>query len=713
MAAIELRHAGTPVKLTLEKLSDRTFEVRLQRTDSNDFNLPFDAALPGSREVLWQGTSLDQAANIPFGSYQIHLSSEPLALEVRDASKKVIQSFQWQPEGKTFTFHADAPVFGLGGGGPGFDRRGAVFPMKDGWGGYKRESHGSRVAVPYLISPAGWSLFFNHLPGQMGEFDLRNPIAGYRPDAAQDALPFDLFVSLSEDPALLAVERGKIEGNAPLPPKWALGYMQSHRTLAGPDEVMSVAKTFRDHHLPCDALIYLGTGYCPAGWNKGHGSLDFNPKIFPKPAEMMKDLHDLDFKVVLHANRVPEKLHGDTLTPDGGDSIGSYWESHLPAFATGADAWWPDDGDELSAASRVARHRLYELGPLRERSNERPWSLHRTGYLGVQKYGGWMWSGDPDSTWDTLRAQVTVGLNHSVSLTPFWGSDTGGFIPSKELTSELYVRWFEFSCFTPSFRSHGRSWHLHLPWGWNTGEFGPLEVDANFTGLPALEDTRNPGIEPICKKYLELRYQLLTYNYTLARETSERGIPMMRPLWMHAPDEPETMKHGDEFFWGKDLLVAPVLEKGATRRTLYLPKGKWYDFWTGLPVEGGREITRPADLATLPLYVRAGAVLPIDPVRQFTSQATDEPLALRIYPGADGGTEIYQDDGTSMDFSKGLSLTTQMTWRDGPHMLHLKSGKKSDYVPAWPKRIRVESANGQEVRTIPWDGSKLDIPLEH
>ncbi|MES2475851.1 MAG: TIM-barrel domain-containing protein [Verrucomicrobiota bacterium] len=706
LSAAMLQHAGEPVTMTLSEVSENTFEVRLQRAAATDFKLPADASLPDlPRKILWQGASLDSPSKIDFGIYQIHISPTPLTLEIRRGEKS-IQTLRWQADGKTLSFRTDTPTFGLGGGGPGFDRRGNVFSMKDGWGAYKRETHGSRVAIPYLISPGGWSLFFNHLPGQLGEFDLTNSASEYRPDASQDALPVNLFVSLADDPRLLVGERGKIEGNAPLPPRWALGYMQSHRTLASAEQVREVAQTFRDHQLPCDALIYLGTGYCPAGWNRGHGSLDFNNDIFPEPRKMLDDLHRLHFKVVLHANQAPAGLHGTTIAPDGGDSIGSYWESHLPAFSTGADAWWPDDGDELSTNARVARHRAYQLGPQRERPDERPWSLHRTGYLGVQKFGGWMWSGDPFSLWETLQAQVAVGLNHSISLSPFWGSDTGGFIPTAELTSELYVRWFQFSCFTPSFRSHGRAWQLRLPWGWNTGTLGPIEDDGHFPGLPVVEDTFNPGIEPICKKYLHLRYQLLSYNYTLAHEASVTGVPMMRPLWMVDATAPT---RGDEFLWGQDLLVAPVVEKGATSRTLWLPAGGWYDFWTGTRVEGGREITRPADLATLPIYVRAGAILPLDPVRQFTAEESEKPLTLRVFPGNDGHTTLYQDDGSSFAYRDGASRTLHVKWNDQARTLRVEA--TGNFTPTWPSAIRVECDPQGFTQEVVWDGKPFEIHI--
>ena len=270
-------------------------------------------------------------------------------------------------------------------------------------------------------------------------------------------------------------------------------------------------------------------------------------------------------------NRAPRNLFGASIT-ESSDSrlhIRNYWARHRDTFALGVDGWWPDDGDELPLEARLTRHRCYYEGALQDRPNVRPWSLHRTGYAGSQRYGGWIWSGDTDGKWETLAAHVSIGLNHGLSLTPFWGSDTGGFYPTRELTGELYARWFQFSAFCPSFRSHGRTWKLRLPWGWNTGEFGPIENNTNVDRT----ELRNPDVEPICRKYLELRYRLLPYNYTLAREACDTGLPMMRALWLHYPDDAEAVKLGTEYLWGRDLLVAPVVEKGAKTRRLYLPEG--------------------------------------------------------------------------------------------------------------------------------------------
>ncbi|MCI0379411.1 MAG: DUF5110 domain-containing protein [Gemmataceae bacterium] len=442
-------------------------------------------------------------------------------------------------------------------------------------------------------------------------------------------------------------------------------------------------------------MIYLGTGYCPAGWNVGHGTLEFNPKTFDKPAENLKALFAHDFKVVLHINKAPRDMFGNAIAEksDSALHIGNYWPRHRDAFALGVAGWWPDDGDELPIEARLARHRCYYEGPLLERPNERPWSFHRNGYAGVQRYGGWIWSGDVQSRWATLAAHVPVSLNTSLSLTPFWGTDIGGFVPTKELTGELYVRWFQFAAFNPLFRSHGRTWKLRLPWGWNTGDFGPVEAKSG----PDKSELHNADVEPICRKYLELRYRLLPYNYSLIREACDTGLPPMRALWLHYPDDATAVKLGDEYLWGRDFLVAPVVEKGTKNRHLYLPPGIWYDWWTGEKTAGKRWLDRPVDLATLPLFVRAGAIVPLDPVRQFTAQTVSEPTTLKVYGGADGEFVLYDDDGRSLDYLRGQGSWTKIAWDDANRRLVIepdsrKTGgiltERAFEVEVWPERKR-------------------------
>jgi alpha-glucosidase/alpha-D-xyloside xylohydrolase len=618
----------------------------------------------------------------------------PLTFRIQRADGSAVQEIQFDGATGAYSFRMDQAVFGLGENGSRFDRRGAEYPMLPRWGG---GTQGSVLPSPLLIGADGWALF---IPQPRGAFDLRGPLGKFVP--AQPGQPLRCFVMSWKQPADVPAEYARLTGRAVMPPKWALGYMQSHRTLAGPQEVLAVAKTFREKKLPCDALIYLGTGYCPAGWNKGHGSIEFNPKTFDQPEEMIRALHADHFKVVLHVNRAPKDLHGNSVSEavDGPNHIRDYWQRHRAAFALGVDGWWPDDGDELPEAGRLARHRCYFEGPLSDRPDVRPWSIHRTGTPGIARYGGWIWSGDIDSTWATLAAQVPVGLGASLSVSPFWGTDIGGFFPKQEFTGELFVRWFQFAAFTPSFRSHGRTWHLHLPWGWNTGEPGPVEGKE----LCAASEFHNAQVEPACREALNLRYQLLPYNYSLAREACDTGLPMMRALWLHYPDDHAAVARDDEYLWGRDLLVAPVLAKGATERRLYLPRGQWFDWWTGAQVDGGRAIARPVDLATLPLYVRAGAIIPLDPVRQFTAQAVSEPTELRIYPGANGDYTLYDDDGQSLDYLKTDGSRIRLQWNDAAQTLTIEPMNEAARQIKRTFKLRLQPAG--ETTSIEYGGTK-------
>ena len=548
-------------------------------------------------------------------------------------------------------------------------------------------------------------IFERYEAGLLGAFDLRGDHGVFRAPSADQPLRF-LLVGADRPPQIMA-ELRRLTGGAALPPRWALGYMQSHRTLAGWDEVLQVARLFREKQLPCDALIYLSEVYCKSGWGNGQAPFAWNTGNFPEPAANLRELHGLDFKVAIHATRYPPSLHGEDVSPaaDGASHIASYWKQHLPFHQAGVDAWWPDNGEDLTTAGRLARHRMYFEGPLQTRADERPWSLHRTMTPGAQRFGGWIWSGDCYTTWAALAVQVPSALNSGLSLTPFWGSDIGGFTCKPDLSAELYVRWFQFGAFSPSFRSHGRNWHLRLPWGWSTGDAGVYEDGY----VPKPEELHNAEVEPICRKYLELRYQLLPYNYTLAREACDTGLPMMRALWLHHPDEAEAVKRSDEFLWGRDLLVAPVIAKGATERKVYLPRGKWFDWWTGEAREGGHKITRAVDIATLPLFVRAGAIIPLDPVRQFTAQPVTEPTELRIYPGADGDYTLYDDDGHSMDYLKQDGARTRFLWNDAARTLTIEPANEGGARLKRTFNLRVMP--GQQTVSIAYRGTKTTTAL--
>jgi alpha-glucosidase (family GH31 glycosyl hydrolase) len=739
-ASDSLRFANAPCELRITQISDRMIRLQLSPLDSEDQPIPAPAStdlVPFKSIEKLRTRGLTSEKVIRAGQLRLVIRPDPLTISLHTTTPKnrLVQQLTFKSaNGPTnfILFHTDAPVFGLGEGGPQFDRRGSLYRMINGQLTLLA-THGATIPVPFLIGTDGWAMF---VQSPWGELDLRGPTGRFIPRSEALARePIDVFLIAADRPADVMAEFIRLTGHPVMPPKWTMGYLQSHRTLCGPDEPLEIARTFREKQLPCDALIYLGTGYCTNGWNTGHGSLEFNPNAFPHPADQINALHELNFKVILHINHAPRNLFGTTFSPSSSSAvaaspsedftsplhIGNYWARHRPDFALGVDGWWPDDGDELPIEARLARHRCYYEGPLTDRPNIRPWSLHRNGYAGAARYGGWIWSGDTQSRWATLAAHVPVALNYSLSLTPFWGSDTGGFVATPELTGELYARWFQFSAFNPIFRSHGRTWHLRLPWGWNTGEYGPIETP----GRPDPSELHNAAIEPICKRYLDLRYRLLPYNYTLMREACDTGLPPMRALWVHYPRDPEAVKLGDQYLWGRDLLIAPVVEKGAASRRLYLPAGEWFDWWTGEKLSGSRWIQRPVDLATMPIYVRAGAIIPLDPVRQYTAQTVSEPTTLTIYPGANGSFTLYDDDGSTLDYQRNVATWTVLRWNDKTRALTLEPSKSSSSSyssssfrsnsakPAEPaaRLFQLHLAGSSSQKTIVYSGKKIDASL--
>ena len=658
--------------------------------------------------------SLVELGRVASGDLKVELTG-PLTVRVEMVkSGKLVQQLRIDPQTGVVTFElGDGPLLGLGEGGPQFDRRGSTDRMKSGQGGYKLRTHGGRVPIPWIIGTGGWAMFI-HQP--FGTFDFTGSAGRFEPASPDAAL--DLFVIGASDPASIMAEYARLTGYPEMPPLWSLGYQQSHRTLGSREEILAEARTFREKKLPCDTMIFLGTGFCPSGWNTANGSFAWNPRVFPDPKEIVDEFHKEHFRVVLHSVIWTPKLQGSVHDPcrvdrfDEGQA-GCLWDAHRKVFSLGVDGWWPDEGDPLNIESRLVRNRMYYEGAQMDRPNERPFALHRNGYAGMQRYAAFLWSGDVFSTWETLRTHIPIAVNTGLSGIPYWGTDIGGFVPTKELTGELYVRWFQFGAFCPLFRSHGRTWKLRLPWGWNTGELGVSEVAAYRDGAadPDPEELHNAAVEPICRQYLELRYRLMPYLYTAVREAHDSGLPVMRGLWLHYPDDPAAVARGDEYLWGRDMLVAPVVEKGASERKLYLPRGAWYDFWAREKLEGGREISRPVDLATTPLYVRAGAVIPMGPVRQYTEEKVDGPLTLWVYPGSDGAFTLYEDDGKTFNYRRGDVMRLQSTWSDRDRTLKIQLAKGSRMLPPMTRNIEVQVANEAVSKAVVFKGRPVEVRL--
>ena len=717
--------AGQPVELRLASLSANTLRFSVLPKGGTDADLNRDGGLV---QLAEQRRTIAPGAPIKLGQLSVSISTSPVVLKVSDGRDRTIQEISIDPQGVVEFLVGNAPLLGFGEGGAQFDRRGNVDAMRNGQGGYRLQTHGGRVPVQWLIGTEGWGLFI-HQP--FGAFDLSGPKGKL---TAQAPLPIDCFVVVSKDPAVIMREYAGITGLPEMPPLWSFGYQQSHRTLAGPDEVMWVAKTMREKNLPCDALIYLGTDFTPSGWNTHNGEFTWKQETFPDPKKTIDDLHAMHYKVVLHVVIEGRHLTGTVKDPcttpepsgriagDDGDvtkgrwpperSVGCYWPHHKGVFDLGIDGWWPDQGDGLDAPSRLNRIRMYWEGSQLWRPDERPYALHRNGYAGMARYGAFLWSGDVYSTWETLKTHVPVAVNTGLSGIPYWGTDIGGFVPTPEFLGDLYVRWFQFMAFCPLFRAHGRTWHLRLPWGWNLGELGPEET-ATYAGAgrPPESELRNAQVEPICKKYLELRYRLMPYLYSTVRETSKTGLPILRAMWLHHPDDPAAVARGDQYFWGRDMLVAPVVEKGATSRRVYLPRGTWFDFWTEQRVQGGSEIDRAVDLATMPLYVRAGAVIPMGPVKQYTAEPLDGPLSFTVYPGADGTFELFEDDGRSFEYRQGGWMGITCRWNDRSRRLSLSLTGGSKMRPPLVRDIEVRLAGTPAAQRSKFAGRPITIQL--
>jgi alpha-glucosidase/alpha-D-xyloside xylohydrolase len=471
--------------------------------------------------------------------------------------------------------------------------------------------------------------------------------------------------------------------------------------------------TFREKKLPCDGLIYLGTGFCPSGWNTGHGSFTFNADVFPDPETMLRELHREHFKVVLHVVP-PHDFHGKIT--DMGSAIHTpgdarpYWAEHLPLEEMGVDGWWPDEGDLLPVEARLERNEMYWEGQVKTHPERRPFALHRNGYAGLQRYG-WLWSGDIDSTWKTLAAQVADAINVGLCGIPYWGTDTGGFVPTRELTPELYVRWFQFSAFCPLFRSHGRTWKLRLPWGWNLGTPGPLEGADKLGDWPAQHDLHNQDVEAICRKYLGLRYQMLPYIYSTIEQAHRSGLPPIRALWIANPQDEKAIEIADQYMWGDQILVAPVLQQGAARRDVYLPAGEWWDYWTHRreKSEGGIEVTRESDLSTIPLYVRAGAIVPTGPVRQHATEPSEEPVTLSVYPGTDGQFSWYEDDGISFAYQHGQFSRIECSWKNSARKLTLT--RSGGHIPSAATKVVIHAVDNGTKKKISLTNHPMVIDL--
>ncbi len=467
----------------------------------------------------------------------------------------------------------------------------------------------------------------------------------------------------------------KLSGEAPLLPKWAYGFWQCRERYSSAKQLVDTVMEFRARRLPLDVIVqdwqYWG--------NKGWGVPEFDEKNYPEPARFIKQLHDQNahFCISIWSNPnknstlgkqlqaanlyIPSSKWLDYFNPE---TRRAYWEIlNSNMFANGVDAWWmdavependalhgvrtyigPGDFYRLTYPLMVSRA-VYE-GQRSTTEEKRVCILTRSAFPGQQRYAAIVWSGDIGANWDTFKRQIVAGQNYSITGLPYWTTDIGGFFrpgPSQytdEKYHELLIRWFQWGTFNPILRIHGYQSETE-PW-----KYGPKVEEA------------------ICQM-LHLRYRLIPYIYSLAWQVTHNGYTLMRPLVMDFPHDTNAKTQPYCFMFGNAFLVVPVTEPGATEWTVYLPGGtSWYDFWTGKRFLGGQTVQVHAPLTRIPLFVRAGSIVPMAEITQFVGEKPETPLEIRIYPGANGSFQLYEDEGDSYRYEQGKFSTITFQWDD-------------------------------------------------
>ncbi len=543
--------------------------------------------------------------------------------------------------------------------------------------GYHRDTDPIYMNIPLLIALSHGTavgLFFDNVYRTW--LDLGTDMPG-RVDYRAQGGEFRLYLAVGS-PEQVMQRYTELTGRIPLPPLWAFGFHQSRWSYYPEARVQEIAEEFRRRHLPCDAIhldIHYMNDYRCFTWDKGR---------FPNPKRMLDELHRLGFKVVTIIDPgikvdsrywvYREGIERNTFLkyPDGVRFRGPVWpgDCHFPDFtepavrdwwgglyrgllADGVDGFWNDMNEpalittqqsstipgivKFSHEGRGSIHReihnVYGMqmvrasseGVRRLRPNKRPYLMTRSGWAGVQRYAN-HWTGDNSSTWDHLRLSIQMVLTLGWSGIPITGPDIGGF--TGRPTPELFARWIQAGALLPFFRVHSM---IHSP-DQEPWQFGP-------------------EVEAISQKYMELRYRLLPYIYTTAWQASQTGAPMVRALSYVYPHDSQTYNIDDEFLFGDSLLVAPVIKQGANERHVYLPEGHWYNFWTHSSISGGTTISISTPLDILPIFVRAGTVLPAWPVQQYVGERPIDVLTLNAYWGlGEYSSMLYEDDGLRPDY---------------------------------------------------------------
>lgn len=477
-----------------------------------------------------------------------------------------------------------------------------------------------------------------------------------------------------------------LSGNAPMFPQWAFGFWQCRERYTSGNHLVETAKEFRKRKLPMDVIVqdwqYWG--------NNGWGVPQFDDKNYPNPSGFIKELHDLNthFNISIWSNPDRNSTLGkmyeaknlyidkskwlDYFNPVTRETYWNTLKENL--FNNGVDSWWMDatepENDALKGEKTFSgpgdfyrltypmfvSQAVYE-GQRKTTSDKRVCILTRSAFLGQQRYGIINWSGDIGGTWDSYRRQIVAGFNYTITGFPYWTTDIGGFFrPGKTQYTdgkyqELLTRWFQWGALNPIFRIHGYQTETE-PWKYGA------QTENNI------------------RKMLNLRYRLMPYIYSEGWQVTKNGSTMMRPLIMDFQNDENALKQQYEFMFGKNILTAPVTEPNLKELNVYLPQScNWYDFWTGKNYEGGQTIKTDAPLDKIPIFVKAGSIIPLGKLMQYTGEKSADTLEIRIYKGADGKYELYEDQNDNYNYEKGIYSTIKFSWNDATKTLKIEKRK--------------------------------------
>lgn len=566
----------------------------------------------------------------------------------------------------TYGWEKDEPVtvYGCGNGTPELQQSNVLTHLANGV-----------AVIPYYWSPAGYSVLavtanddkpatWHAAPGQgYGAWNFPGTTA-------------DLYLMPAPNLRAAAKAYAQLTGFPAVPPRWAFGYLQSRWGWKDRAYIEDTLKHFSDLKLPVDAFIFDFGWYTqrpdyslPPTGAQGFKDFSWNPRLFPDPAVQIADykaqgihfvgirkprlgnagllkmMHQKGWGLAGQSNKLQWRWNARDLNFRDA-AVRAWYASRLgPLLTNGVDGWWNDEG-ESTYGTYYYWNEAEQNAQAKFRPGIRLWTLNRAFEPGLQRFGAAAWTGDITSSWHQLTLTPTHLLNWSLAGMPYGTCDIGGFLgnPSPELLS----RWMEAGVFFPIMRSHSE---IHckprFPW-----LYGPKALKA-------------------MRKALDLRYRLIPYYYSLAHEAHATGIPLMRPLIMKFPHDPKVANLSSQWLMGSSLMAAPILTN-SNHRTVYLPASDWYVFNSNKILDGNRVITTTADLDEIPIYVRAGTILPLGPVIEHTSQFPGGPLEVQVYPGKNATFTLVEDDGETTAYLKNQTRRTTFTWDDAAQRLKWK-----------------------------------------